>query len=259
MPAIDGARPGRQPWGMGRDPPGETLRYEADGLSMLGGLHRPAGAGTTPGVLVFPEAAGLGAHTLARAGQVARELGYVALACDLWGERREIEGLEAVTSARAALWADPPGLRARVTAPLAALRAQPGVDASRIAAIGFCSGGTMAFELATCSDIRAAVGFHPGLHVPSLPRDAHRITASILALLGDEDPSVRPAARKAFAQALSAAGVDWQITLYGGVVHSFTNKDAHQLAAPPDFARYDPRADRRSWAQMAALLTEAFA
>jgi len=238
--------------------PGQELRYVADGLSMIGSLHRPAKGGSAPGVLVFPEAFGLSEHAMAKAERIASELGYVALACDLWGERKQLNGMAEVGPALGALAANIPSLRARVTGALETLAAQPGVDAGRIAAIGFCFGGTMSFELATCSDIKAAIGFHSGLQVPSLASDAKQIKGKILALVGADDPAVPPEARTEFMRLLSEAGVDWQLTLYGGVVHSFTNPDADK-AGQPGFLRYDARADKRSWSQMAALLDEVFA
>ena len=238
--------------------PGQELRYEAEGLAMIGSLHRPAKAGAAPGVLVFPEAFGLGDHAISKAERIANELGYVALAADLWGERKQLTSIAEVMPALGALTSDVKSLRGRVSSALQTLSEQPGVDASRIAAIGFCFGGTMAFELATCSDIKAAIGFHSGLQVPSLASDAGQIRGKILALLGADDPGIPPEARTEFTRLLTEAAVDWQMTLYGGVVHSFTNPEADK-AGQPDFLRYDARADKRSWMQMAALLEEVFA
>jgi dienelactone hydrolase len=225
---------------------------------MVGSLHRPTKAGAAPGVLVFPEAFGLGDHAISKAERIASELGYVALACDLWGERKQLTSMAEVMPALGALTTDVTGLRGRVRSALKALTEQPGVDASRVAAIGFCFGGTMSFELATCSDVKAAIGFHSGLKVPSLAADARQIKGKILALLGADDPGIPPDARTEFTSLLTEAGVDWQMTLYGGVVHSFTNPDADK-AGQPDFLRYDARADKRSWKQMATLLDEVFA
>jgi dienelactone hydrolase len=239
---------------------GEELRYEADGLSMNGALFRPAGAsGKAPGVLVFPEAFGLSAHAIERAERIAGELGYFALACDLWGDRKQVTSLPEVMPMLQALMGDIPGMQARVMGPTTALQAQDGVDGGRIAAIGFCFGGTMAFELATCSDIKAAIGFHSGLKVPSLGAggaDGVKDT-KILAMIGQDDPAIAPETRTEFIRVLSEAGADWQMTLYGGVVHSFTNPEADG-AGMPAVLRYDARADRRSWAQMRGLLAEVF-
>ncbi|HEY4030490.1 MAG TPA: dienelactone hydrolase family protein [Caulobacteraceae bacterium] len=243
---------------------GRELRYDADGLSMIGSLCRPASprkaaSGKTPGVLVFPEAFGLSAHALERAERIADELGYVALACDLWGERRQVTAMDQVMPMLGALTSDIPGLQDRVSAPLKALRAQEGVDGERIAAIGFCFGGTIAFELATCSDIKAAIGFHSGMKVPSLAAGgADGVAATkILAMIGQDDPAIAPDSRAEFIRVLTEAKADWQVTLYGGVVHSFTNPDVDAMGMP-QVLRYDARADRRSWAQMTGLMEEVF-
>lgn len=234
----------------------QDLAYAADGIDMLGSLHRPPGERAAPGVLVFPEAFGLGDHAIDVADRIARELGYVALACDLHGGRRIPEMAEA-SQLLAPLRQGADRVRARTVDSLKALVAQDGVDASRIAAIGFCFGGTMAFELAlTGADLKAAIGLHCGLQVSSA-QDAGQIKGKVMALLGADDPGAPPEQRAAFEKMLTDAGVDWQMTLYGGVVHSFTNKEIDKLGRP-DFARYDARADRRSWSQMAALLNEAF-
>ncbi|WP_176141681.1 dienelactone hydrolase family protein [Sphingopyxis flava] len=237
---------------------GQDLRYDAGGLSMVGSLHRPSQEGIAPGVLVFPEAFGFSSHATGKAARIANELGYVALACDLWGDRRELPGLADVTPAVEALASDAAALRCRVTSALVALRAQPGVDTTRIAAVGYCFGGTMAFELAACADIRAAVGIHSRLQFPSLDGGASGIKGRIMALLGADDPGNPPEVQESFARPLTEAGVDWEMTLYGGVVHSFSNPDAAEKGQP-DMLRYDARADRRSWTQMASLFEEALA
>ena len=111
---------------------------------------------------------------------------------------------------------------ARTGAALRALLARPEVDPTRVAAIGFCFGGTMCFVLALSgADIKAAIGFHSGLKVMS-PQDAVQIKGRVLALQGADDPGIPPENRTAFAAMLTEGKVDWQMTLYGGVAHSFT-------------------------------------
>jgi dienelactone hydrolase len=242
------------------DMAGQELRYEANELRMVGSLCRPAKASAkTPGVLVFPEAFGLGAHALKVAERIADELGYVALACDLWGERLQLTSLPEVMPKLQALLGDIPAMQALVTAPLKALAAQDGVDSGRIAAVGFCFGGTCSFELAAGgADLKAAIGFHSGLKAPSLATGgANHIRGKVLAMIGQDDPAIAPDTRAEFIRILSDAGVDWQMTLYGGVVHSFTNPEA-DAAGMPAVLRYDVRADRRSWGQMRMLLEEVF-
>ncbi|QRG07239.1 dienelactone hydrolase family protein [Xanthobacter dioxanivorans] len=234
----------------------EELCYEADGLSMIGHLAWDETATTPrPAVLVFPEAFGLGAHAKARAERIVSEFGYVALACDLHGDQKVFPDLGTMMPVLTALRGDIARVRARTRKALEALLRRREVDASRVAAIGFCYGGTLAYELALAgADIKAAVGFHSGLQV-SAPQDAGQIKAKVLALIGADDPGVPPEDRAAFEAVLRAGKVDWQMTLYGGVVHSFTNPDA-DLLGKPDFLRYDAVADRRSWQQMRALFAE---
>ena len=236
----------------------ESIHYQADGLDMIGHLAwDETVSGKRPAVLVFPEAFGLGEHAKGRAERIAKELGYVALACDLHGGQTLVTELEKVMPLLQPLRSEPAKVRARTVNALAALTARPEVDASRIAAIGFCFGGTMSYELAlTGADIKAAVGFHSGLNVTS-PGDAKQIKGKVLTLLGADDPGIPPEQRADFIKMLGDAGVDWQMTLYGGVVHSFTNPHADRMGRP-EFARYDAKADARSWKQMVDLFAEVF-
>jgi dienelactone hydrolase len=234
----------------------ESVEYQADGLQMIGHFVWTASE-PRPAVLVFPDAAGLGEHAKTRAERLASEFGYAAMACDLHGQQEVIRDFNAVLPRLQTIRTSAAKVRARTVSALAALVARPEVDPSRVAAIGFCFGGTLTYELAlTGADIKAAVGFHSGLNVTS-PGDAERIRAKVLALLGADDPSIPPADRSAFEAMLRAGGVDWQMTLYGGVVHSFTNPNADKLGRP-EFARYDANADARSWMQMKNLLAEVF-
>ena len=237
----------------------EILTYEADGLSMKSYLYTGDGAppGARRAILVFPEAFGLSAHAKSRAEKLAA-MGYVALACDLHGDERLHEGLDQIMPIITELRANPLRIRARAEAALAVLAARPEVDATRIAAIGYCFGGTMALELARSgAAIRSAIGFHSGL-ATIRPEDARNIKGKVLVCIGADDPGISPEERAAFEQEMRGGGVDWQLHLYGGVVHSFTNPDADQRGMP-EFLRYDATADARSWAAMHAHLDEVLA
>jgi len=237
----------------------ETVTYRADGLTMKGELHwDETRAGPRPGVLVFPEAFGLGDHAKSRARRLA-EHGYVALAGDLHGDGKVFSSLPEIMPAITALRDDPARIRARARGALDLLAARPEVDARRIASIGFCFGGTTSLELARSgADIVAVTGFHSGLETKAPPEDAKAIRAKILVCIGADDPGIPPEQRAAFEREMTGGGVDWRLHVYGGVVHSFTNPDADKVGMP-EFARYDAGADRRSWAEMLALFEEAFA
>ena len=236
----------------------QTVDYTADGLHMLGHLavDQAGSDGRRPGVLVFPEAFGLSAHAKQRAERLAA-LGYVALAGDLHGEQYLTKDLDEALGLIKPLRDDPARTRARADGALAALLAHPQVDPGRVAAIGYCFGGTMALELARSgAKIGATVGFHSGLGTKA-PQDARNIAGKVLVCIGADDPSIDGTARAAFETEMRDGGVNWQMSVYGGVVHSFPNPDADRLGRP-DFAAYDAQADARSWHEMRMLFDEAF-
>jgi dienelactone hydrolase len=235
----------------------ETLDYHADGLHMVGHLaFDPSQSGKRPGILVFPEAFGLGAHAISRAERLAG-LGYVALACDLHGEKYLARGLDEALGLLAPLRADPLKIRARSKGGLDALLGRADVDPGRIGAIGFCFGGTMALELGRAgAPVGAIVGFHSGLSTAA-PQDAKNIRGKVLVCIGADDPGIDAAQRGAFEQEMREGGVNWQMSLYGGVKHSFTNPEADKLGRP-EFAAYHEQTDKRSWAEMLASFEEVF-
>jgi dienelactone hydrolase len=235
----------------------ETLTYEADGLQMVSHVYYDEqGDVRRPGILVFPEAFGLGDHAKSRAERLAG-LGYVALACDLHGDGRIVHDLNEALELVGPLRAEPPRARARAARAHAALQGRREVDPTKIAAIGYCYGGTMALELARSgAAIAGVVGFHSGLATVA-PQDAKNIKGKVLVCIGADDPSIPPDQRSAFEREMREGRVDWQMNIYGGVVHSFTNPEADQRGQP-ERARYDAKADARSWAEMCAFFEEIF-
>ena len=231
----------------------ETLTYKADGLLMRGQLFFETAPGPRAGVLVFPEAFGLGAHAIGRARRLAA-LGYVALACDLHGEGQFVDDLQAAMGLLQPLFDDPSRTRARASGALQALIGRPEVDAARVAAIGFCF--PMPLELARSgADLKAVVGFHTSLVSNAPKSDAHAIKARVLVCIGADDPFIPPDHRASFESEMRDAGVDWQVHLYGRTVHSFTNQEAAKRNMP-DAIRYSPEADARSWASLRELFSE---
>jgi dienelactone hydrolase len=236
----------------------ETLTYEADGLAMKSELFFEPADGPRAGVLVFPEAFGLSEHAISRAERLAA-LGYVALACDLHGDGRLIDDLQAAVGALQPLFADPSKTRARASGGLQALTARAEVDAARVGAIGFCFGGTMALELARSgAEVAAIVGFHSGLGTAAPKTDAKAIKGRVLVCIGADDPMIPPEQRAEFEAEMRDAGVDWQMHLYGKTVHSFTNQGAAKRNMP-DAIRYSAEADARSWAALQQLFSETLA
>jgi dienelactone hydrolase len=227
------------------------IDYEATGLSMRGTLAVPEGAGPFPGVLIAHEGPGLDDVQRARAAEIAG-LGYVGLALDYHGPHAPFADRGRMMSRLDHLSAEPDEARALGAAALDVLAAQPAVDGSRVAAIGYCYGATIALELARQgAPLRAVVGFHPGLRTIR-PQDAVNITGRVLMFVGADDPIIPPEHRLDFEREMREGGVDWQLVVYGGVQHSFTHPLASQAGVPG--IAYDERAATDSWLTMTNLL-----
>jgi dienelactone hydrolase len=211
--------------------------------------------GTRPGVLIVHQWMGVTDNERMRAGQLGA-LGYVALAADVYGKGVRPANAQEAGALAGKYRGDRTLLRARVAAGLAELKRQPLVDAPRIAAIGYCFGGTAVLELARSgADVAGVVSFHGGLDSPN-PADGRNIRAKLLVLHGADDPFVPAADIAAFQQELRQAGVDWQMVYYSGAVHSFTQKEAGSDNSRG--AAYNERADRRSWQAMREFFAEIF-
>lgn len=230
----------------------QPIDYEVSGRRYTGFLADGSGGKKAPGVLVAHEGGGMTEHPKDRARMLA-ELGYVAFAMDTFGE--PVTEMARAQEILRSLMADADELRARVTTAFELLKRQSNVDPSRMAAIGFCFGGTTVLELARSgADAACVVGFHSGL-APARAAEPGAIKAKVLVSMGTADPIIDAAQRDAFAAEMTAAGADWQMQVLGGVGHSFTNPGIDALNLPG--FKYDAIADRRSWAAMRELFDEA--
>ena len=186
------------------------IEYQADGMRAVGYLAMPDGDDTRPGVLVCHEGPGMDDHAKGRARRIAEELGYVAFCLDYIGDGKRLADLQETMGRLGPLMKDPLKIRALGQAGLDILTSQERVDTSRLAAIGYCFGGTMALELARGgADLKAVVGFHSGL-ATARPDDASAITGTVLVCIGVDDPLVPSEQRTAFEEEMRAGGVDWR-------------------------------------------------
>jgi dienelactone hydrolase len=228
--------------------------YRCEQANLRGYLAWNDSAEPRPGILVFHEGLGLGDFAMERVRRLAG-LGYVALAADMFGERRQARNLQEVATLVGGLRAEPEKLRARGRAALETLAALPQVDAQRLGAIGFCFGGSVVLELARAgADLRAVVSFH-GVLATKMPALSGKVKASVLVCTGADDPLAPPDQVAEFENEMRAAAVrDWQVISYGNTLHGFTNPaaDGSMLRS----ALYNAQADRRSWAAMQSLFDE---
>jgi dienelactone hydrolase len=235
----------------------ETITYQDGDVTLQGYLaFDDQTTSKRPGVLVIPEAFGLGDHAKQRANRLAA-LGYIALAGDPFGNGALAKDLPEAMKYAGPLLEDPVALRKRARASLDKLASLPQVDASRLAMIGFCMGGTFSLEMARDgAPLRGIVSFHGGL-ATKLPAEAGQVKAKILVCNGADDPFVPTAMLNGLVEELTKAGADWQIINYGGTVHSFTNPEADSHGIPG--LAYNKQTDERSWKAMVAFFNEIFA
>jgi dienelactone hydrolase len=232
----------------------QDIEYTADGARMIGQYVVDDGkTGRRASVLVCHEGLGLTEHTKKIAARLAG-LGYAAFAMDYHGDGKPLANPAAARSRIMAWIADPTGIRARATAALEVLKSQKEVDPARLAAIGYCFGGTTALEIGRSgADVKAIVGFHSGL-ATARPPDAANIKGKVLVCIGADDPIIPPEQRADFEKEMKAAGIDWRLQLYGGAGHSFTNPTADSSGMKGFF--YHEATDRRSWNAMIELFNE---
>jgi dienelactone hydrolase len=211
--------------------------------------------GKAPGVIIVHEWNGLGDYAQRRAREVAA-LGYVVLAADIYGKGIRANTPEESGKLASIYRADRKLARSRAMAALNEIKTLKMVDQKKIAIMGYCFGGMVALELARSgADIVGAVSFHGSLDTPD-PQDANNIKGKILVLHGADDPNVPAAARTAFEKEMRDAGVNWQMNIYSGAVHAFTNPAAGN--DPGKGAAYNEQADKRSWTDMKMFFQEIF-
>jgi dienelactone hydrolase len=234
----------------------EAVQYKHGDVTCAGYLAYEEGMeGKRPGVVVIPEWWGLNDYAKYRAQELAK-LGYVAMAIDMYGNGKVAAAQDEAGKLASAMRSDRPLMRARAAAGVDALKKQPQCDATRIAAIGYCFGGGTALELARSgADINGVVSFHGNLDTPN-PNDAKNIKCKVLVCAGADDRATAIPAVTAFMDEMRNAKVDYQLLIYGGAVHGFTNPNAGNNVAS-GYA-YNADAGRRSWQDMQDFFNEIF-
>jgi dienelactone hydrolase len=223
------------------------VRYDHDGTACEGYLawkpaytHKPR-----PAVMLVHDWMGVGPNIRARAVMAAR-LGYVAFAPDVYGAGVRPRNAQDASAQAAGFYADLDLFRGRLQAGLDWLSAQPGVHGAKIAAAGYCFGGTGVLELARSgADLCGVAPIH-GRLLSHDPSDADRIRAAVLILAGGDDPVCPDQDVLAVVNELRDAGVDWELDMYGGAPHAYT------IAGAPSFRA---EADRRTWLSLTDFLS----
>lgn len=232
-----------------------AIDYSHAGTTLQGMLVCDTAArGPRPLVLVSHAWAGRTEYEHDAARRIAR-MGYTSFALDLYGKGVVGTSPAACEALMTPFLKDRAMLHARLHAALDAARAQPEADPASVAAMGYCFGGLCVLDLARIgADVKGVAAFHGLFNAPDTGT-VDRINARVIAFHGFDDPMAKPADMVALGNELTAAGADWQIHAYGGVMHAFTNPAANDPASGTVF---DPTANDRAWRTFEAFLAECF-
>ena len=235
----------------------DKVTYADAAGATLEGLvaYDDAAKGKRPAVVVIHDWMGITDHTEQRAVELAG-MGYVAFAADLYGQGVRPADQQAAGTLAGKLKGNRALMRTRARAALDAVSTRADVDTSKLAAIGFCFGGTAAIELAKSgAPLTGVVSFHGGLDAP-VAGESKNIKGKVLVLHGAADPFVPHQDIEAFTKDLNDAKIDWTMTSYAGAVHAFTVPAAGN--DPKKGAAYNDTVSKRAFVAMKAFFDEIF-
>jgi dienelactone hydrolase len=235
------------------------VSYEADGIRMNGFVtYDDENEGRKPGVLVVHEWWGANSYARNRAEMLGRA-GITALAVDMYGDGKTADHPSQAREFSAAVMRDPAGAKARFEAAMGVLKSHPHVDPDRIAAIGYCFGGSVVLDMARSGmPLAGVVSFHGGLTTKH-PAQPGAVKARVLVLNGEADTLVSKESIETFKKEMDAAKVKYDFVNYSGAKHGFTNPDADEVGKKFDLPlAYDEQADFESWGRMQAFFASIF-
>lgn len=237
---------------------GNELTYSADSTTMKGYLVTDASkTDKSPGVLVVHEWWGHNAYARKRADMLA-ELGYTALAVDMYGDGKLAEHPSDAGKFSGMVMSNMPEAKGRFTAAMEKLKNHPSVDPTKIAAIGYCFGGSVVLTMANAGiDLDAVAAFHSGVSLPIMPNE--NLRAKVLVCNGADDPFIAPDAIETFKAKMDSINADYKYIAYEGAKHSFTSKEANANGKKFNLPlEYNEKADKESWAELQKLFDRAF-
>jgi dienelactone hydrolase len=239
---------------------GKSLDYTVGGDTLKGYLAYDAGkSGKRPGILVVHEWWGQTDYVRHRADMLAK-LGYTALAVDMYGGGKYADHPQDAMKFASEVMSNLPVGEARFREALKQLKAQPTVDSTHIAAIGYCFGGGVVLHMARIgTKLNGVVSFHGSLETQK-PAQPGMVKAAVLVCNGEADSYVTAEQIAAFKQEMDNAGVDYRFINYDGAMHSFTNPEATANGEKFGIAvAYDQAADQKSWQDMQDFFNRIFA
>lgn len=235
-----------------------TVTYKDDTATLIGYVvYNEASDQPRPGVLVVPEWWGLDDYTRSRARQLA-ELGYIALAVDMYGNGRHAATPDEAGKAAGAFYTNAALIKSRVAAALAEIKTFSQTDTSRIAAIGYCFGGAMVLNAAKMGlPFNGVVSFHGSLAGGTPDKDL--LKSKILVCHGGADKFISPEEEAQFKKGLDSIGADYTFKSYPGALHAFSNPAATATGKKFNLPiAYNAAADSASWQDMKAFFGKIF-
>ena len=238
---------------------GKEVSYSANGTTLKGYVaYDDTVKGKRPGILVIHEWWGHNEYARRRARMFA-EQGYTALALDMYGNGKQAHHPDDAGKFASEVSKNAVLAKARFDAAYNLLSKEDTVDASRIAAVGYCFGGSVALNMARMGEpLTAVVSFHGGLGTDH-PAEAGKVKARIASFTGEDDPMIPSTQVAAFREEMEKAGVSYKVVTYPGAKHAFTNPEADKYGQEFKLPlAYNAEADRASWSEGLAFLADAF-
>ncbi|MBX7152227.1 dienelactone hydrolase family protein [bacterium] len=237
----------------------EEVTYSADSVNMKGFLvYDGDQKGKRPGVLVVHEWWGHNDYARKRAKMLA-EMGYVALAVDMYGDGKTADHPDDAGKFAGEVMKRGPGAKDRFMKAMEILKANPNCDPDKIAAIGYCFGGSTVLNMARQGvDLKGVVSFHGGLNTET-PAKKGEVKSRVLVCTGAADPFIPKEQVDGFKKEMDDAGVNYAVKSYEGAIHSFTNPGSDVMGKKFNLPLgYNAAADTASWNEMKAFFGEIF-
>lgn len=238
---------------------GKEVSYSANGTTLKGYIaYDDTVKGKRPGILVIHEWWGHNEYARKRARMFA-EQGYTALALDMYGDGKQAHHPDDAGKFASEVSKNAVLAKARFDAAYNLLGKEETVDADKIAAVGYCFGGSVALNMARIGEpLKAVVSFHGGLGTDH-PAEAGKVKARIASFTGEDDPMIPATQVAAFRQEMDKAGVSYKVVTYPGAKHAFTNPDADKYGQEFKLPlAYNAAADKASWKEGLAFLADTF-
>lgn len=233
---------------------GQEFSYPSDSVDMVGYFAFDTSKTVAqPGVLIVHEWWGHNEYVRKRADMVA-ELGYTAFALDMYGEGKQAQHPKDAGKFSKMVMTNSDLAKARFESALETLKNHPRTDTSKLAAIGYCFGGSVVLSMANAGyDLDAVAAFHSGVQLPIPP--SKELKARVLVANGADDKFISSESVEAYKSAMDSVGAKYEYIAYEGVVHSYTNPMADSMAQKFDMPMaYNARADSLAWLELKSLL-----